>query len=717
MASRTQLTSVLAATTTLLTLAACSGGDRPRTRTERPQAGVSSNAAAFTKPVLEAPTELMQKSVARVLGFTDVGDIALTIYQDTESALYESLAAQASRPDGVAPDPLFYHSPVFIAGSPKLLVLSSGDLNVTIPNAFTQQAVRQVIGDNMAEVLRVYKIAVEKVRILPMEDISAEVNAFGKKYKVDAIDDQFRTIVFNIPSQDIPASVIEAIKTAQENQKGQIFLDNLSLVTIQFNYFVQQYGSQECRLNVSDNDIRNMFMDQTGCPALPTTEQMTAGIAKIAEKRSPSAAQSTQQKLDTLLAAGNTVTTCLAGKEAAKLQAAASVSCTKGGTRPEDQSKDNQYSPQVAEFLNKAILPQMEKKIAGADMSKWDDDVSAAVVRMFGDPERFAQTISNINSQISRNETLQKDDDYYDQFDKFLWTLKNHDVLNTKSRAKDKQSRETDFESSERGRSSSGSGGFGIGIGPVSLGINGGSGNSSFRSSEQAKDEFKRKVDEFHTLGRELNQAQGIDKESKLKKVSNFLFENGIDVGLEEIDGEFKVFPRLNIAVSTNVDRLNEFAQSFRTNDLGFIVEETENIPVQLTSSEPAELVVNIQCNAMLQAFVKISFPLTQFQWWNSPKFWTELSKTLSARVATSQCNFLGVKMFYRNAEDNPAMVPKVLDLTVQGIIRAGTPDSLERSLPIPVELRRENTEATPVDGAISVNAGSKQFNEITIAK
>lgn len=706
-------------------LSACSGSERPRTRTERPPSNSPQNSNAVERrDVRDAPTELLQKSVARVLGFTDVGEVALTIYQDTESALYESLAAQEARPAGVVPDPLFYHSPVFVAGVPKLLLLEDGYVNVTIDNAFTQQSVRQVIGDNMAEVLRVYKIAVEKIRILPMENITAKVNAFGREYTVSAIDDQFRTIVFKVPQQDIPETVLSALRTnASGAQASQQFLANLSLITIGFDYFVQQYGSQECRLNVSDNDVRNLFMDQSGCPAMPSQTEMSAGIATVGQKRGPSAAQSTQAKLDTLLNAGKTVTACLAGKEAAKLQAAASVSCTKGGTRPEDQRGDSKYSPIIMDFLNKSIKPQLAVEVQQADAAKWDDNVSAAVVRMFGDPERFASVVNKINSEINRNETTQKDDDYYDQLGKWLYTYNNHDLFTDDDTFKDTTARTIDSRNSESGKSSSkgGGGGFGLNI----AGFGGSIGSSSSRSSgsydkdESLKDEFRANVERFHKMMHEVKTAQVSDREEKIKSVSNFLFENGVDVGIEEINGEWKVFPRLNIAVSTNVDRIDEMSQSFRTNDLGYIVRESENIPVQLKTTEAPQLVVNIQCDANAPAFIKVSRDLTQFQWWTSSAFWTALSRDLSTRVASSNCSFLAAKMWYRNAERNPALIPSVIDLTVQGLLRpvAATtpPPTLEKSLPIPVELRRENTEATPVEGAISINAPGKQVQEISV--
>jgi hypothetical protein len=705
---------------------ACSGSERPRTRTERPPSSLAQNNDAFERrDVRDAPTELLQKSVARVLGFTDMGTMPLTIYQDTQSALYESLASQEARPDGVVPDPIFYHSPVFAADVPKLLLLPDGYVNVTIDNAFTQQSVRQVIGDKMAEVLRLYKIAVERIGILPMENITAKVTAFGRDYTVSAIDSQFRTMVFKIPQQDIPESVLSTLRTSSSGgQASQQFLANLSLITIGFDYYVQQYGQSECRLNVSDNDVSNVFMDQAGCPEEPSPETMSAAIATIAQKRGQSAAQSTQAKLDTLLNKGRTVTACLAGKEASKLRGAASVSCTKGGTRPEDQKSDTQYPKIITDFLKTVIKPELAIELKQADTpSQWDSQVTAAVIRMFGDPERFASVVNKINSEINRNETTQKDDDYYDQLGKWLYTYNNHDLFTDDDSFKDNTRRTIDSRNSEKGKSSSkgGGGGFGLNV----AGFGGSIGGSSSRSSgnydkdENLKDEFRANVERFHKMMQEVKTAQVSDREEKIKSVSNFLFENGVDVGIEEINGEWKVFPRLNIAVSTNVDRSDSEAQSYQTNDLGYIVRESDNVTVELKKTPAPQLVIKLQCSADAPAFTTVTRDLTQFEWWASQAFWAALSKDLSTRVAAANCSFIGVKMFYRQAEQKPSMLPDVVDLTVSALVQAMAvttpPAPLEKALPVAIELRRENTEATPVEGAISINAPGKQVQELTV--
>jgi hypothetical protein len=659
--------------------------------------------------------------VARVLGFTDVGDIALTVFQDTESALYETLATQASTPTGTAPDPIFYYSPVFIAGSPKLLPLPSGELNVTMPNEYTQQAVRQVISDRMADVLAQYKIRVEKIGMLPMEGLKAEIKAFGKTYSegVD-MDAEFRTIVFKVPSADVPQTVIDALRNSKDAETaGREFLDSLSMITLTYEYYVQQYGSQQCRMNVSTEDIRNMFADQEGCPAAPSQADITAALEKVKAERSPSAAESVNSKLAALMQAGSTVTACLAAKEARKLQAAMSVSCTKGGTRDIDQAKEGvNYSPMVTEFLAKTIEPSLKSQIARVDSSKWTDDVMAAVIRMFGDPDRFKSVVNDINSEIQRKDVSELDNDYYNKVSNFYYTMRNHDVTDQSSKYVDNS-----FGTSSS-KSNSKSGGGGFNIGPFGIGANGGSGSGN------ASEQFKRDYNEFHKLMRNINQSQDAGNSEAVTQTSQYLYNMGFDHGIEKVNGVFNIFPKINIAVRADTNNAEQFAQSMRTNDLGNIVREKENIPVQLTGAEDAELVVRIQCSPdpSPASWTGAKEYLTQFQWERSAAFWDRLSDNVTNAVFQGGCSFLGVKMWYRNAESNTGMAPRVLDITVHGVVVNSTTttgadgqpkvsETFERSLPIAIEVRRENSEDKPAEGNIAINAGNKRFTKIRISQ
>jgi hypothetical protein len=672
--------------------------------------------------VKQATTELLQKSVARVLGFTDVGDVALTVFQDTESALYETLATQASTPTGTAPDPIFYYSPVFIAGSPKLLPLPSGELNVTMPNEFTQQAVRQVISDRMADALAQYKIRVEKIGMLPMDQLKAEIKAFGKTYSdgVD-MDAEFRTIVFKVPSADVPQVVIDALRNSKDAATaGREFLDYLSMITISYSYYVQQYGSQQCRMNVSTEDIRNMFADQEGCPAGPSQAEMTASLEKVrADGRSQASADSVNSKLAALMKAGNTVTACLAAKEARKLQAAMSVSCTKGGTRDVDQAKDGvNYSPMVTEFLAKTIEPSLKSQIARLDSSKWTDDVMAAVIRMFGDPERFKSVVNDINSEIQRKDVSELDNDYYNKVANFYYTMRNHDVTDQSSK----------YVDNSRGGSTSSQNAKGGGGGISAFGF--GVGANSSNASGNANETFKKDYNEFHNLMRNINQSQDAGNSEAVTQTSQYLYNMGFDHGIEKVNGVFNIFPKINIAVRADTNNAEQFAQSMRTNDLGDIVRETENIPVQLQGPEPAELVVRIQCSPEPSpaSWTGTKEYLTQFQWEQSPAFWDKISDKVTAAVFQGGCSFLGVKMWYRNAEKNTGMAPRVLDITVHGVVVNSTTttgadgqpkvsETFERSLPIAVEVRRENSEEKPAEGNLAINAGNKRFTKIRISQ
>jgi hypothetical protein len=119
---------------------------------------------------------------------------------------------------------------------------------------------------------------------------------------------------------------------------------------------------------------------------------------------------------------------------------------------------------------------------------------------------------------------------------------------------------------------------------------------------------------------------------------------------------------------------------------------------------------------------------LNQFQWEQSPAFWDDLSNRLTKAMTNGGCTFLGVKMWYRNAEKNMGIVPRVLDVFVNGVVVSSTTttgadgqpkvsETIERSSPIAVEVRRENTEASPVEGTNVVDANGKRFTKIQISR
>jgi len=744
------------ATTGLIALSALAGcSSEPKKRSQPPENKSQLAPDKPTKekptPVSEASTELLQKSVARVLGFTDVGGVALRIFQDTESALYETIAVQASTPTGTAPDPIFYYSPVFIAGSPKLLPLSTGELNVTIPNNFTQAAVRELISDKMAVVLEAYKIKTERIGMIPMEGIKVTVKAFGNTYTDNvSMDNEFRTIVFKVPGADVPQLVLEALKASAGSSgqdPGLIFLDNISLIQIDFNYFVQQYGSQQCRMNVTTEDIRNMYMDQTGCPPGPDETEVTEALAWVKQQKGESAADSVNSKLAAIMKQTSAVTACLAGNEARKLQAAASVSCTKGGTRDSDQKGQNDFSPLVIDFLQKTIKPTLTSKVMkSTDVKTWDDELIAATIQMFGSPERFKSTIDGINSEIQNKNVTELDNDYYNKAAAFSDTLKNYDTFNQADSYVDKQGRvinqeggqsaSTEAKSETQQNSKGGGGGFNVGFAGVGLGAgsndsrgNGsssGSNSSQYAQNYKASDDFKRDYNEFHNIARSMSLETDTEASENVRQTSEYLYNMGFDHSIEKVNGKFNIFPKLNLSVKVDANRADEAAQSFKTNELGNIVVEDEQIPVQLKDIDPAKLIVKFQCNA---GTTPASWPgttatLSQYQWWNSDAFWKKLSDQGTLAVFEGGCSFLGVKMWYRNAAENPGMVPKVVDATVYGVVVRTTvsPDGktnefFERSLPIAVELRRENTEAKPAEGSIAIDAKTSRFTKIRISQ
>jgi hypothetical protein len=740
-----------------LFFAGCSAGTPPPARPDRsgPSLPAASTQPAPTPvPVKQADVALLQKSVARVLGFTDIGGIALTLYQDSGSALYNNLAAQQATVEGTVGDPIFYHSPVFVAEPAKLIALSDGRIEVTINNQYTQEAVRRAIASDLGDVLAAYKIEVGKIGLIPVTDVTVNVNAFGKDYKDAELDEEFRTISFSLPSADIPQYILDQItSTRVRSEAGQAFLENLSAINISYGYFVQQYGQQQCQMNIGNEEVRDMYMDQEGCPPGPTADEMRDGLEFAMGKKGVTAADSINAKLAALMTASSAVTACAAGNEARKLQARASVSCTKKG--------EEDFSPIVLDFLQNTIQPSVQSlSVMKNNVADWDDKLIEAVVQMFGSPERFVSEVDEINSEIQNKSITELDNDYYSRAQRMADTLRNHDVFNQSASYVDKQGRlitsdlnqvyNNSLDSSTRSNAKGGGGSLNFGFDKFRAGgkseNESAAGDSSttqrtdYLESQNASDEFMRDYNEFHNIAKSINLATDTEVEDAQIRTSEYLYDYGFDHTIEKVDGEWKIFPRLNIAVKAAKSSAENFAQNVQTNELGEIVLQRDNFPVQLVEPEPAQIVVRLKCDGASASWTGRTKSLTQYRWWLDDSFWHDLSDRIAGAFQSGGCPFLAVQMYYRNAEENLSMVPKFLDLSIHGLIEEqspagadGTPGQMffTKSRPIAVELRRENTAESPSDGSIQVCAGStvqssdgtdecqpgKVFNKISIVR
>ncbi len=120
-------------------------------------------------PAEEAPTELLQKAVARVLAFVDVENKSVTIYQDAYSALFKTIARQKGEVPGTTPDPIFYFSPVVIADIPEMTLLPNGNINISINNRYPPAAVRKLVEDKLSETLANFNLERNRVGLVPLE--------------------------------------------------------------------------------------------------------------------------------------------------------------------------------------------------------------------------------------------------------------------------------------------------------------------------------------------------------------------------------------------------------------------------------------------------------------------------------------------------------------------------------------------------------------------
>ena len=591
----------------------CGGGPKSPSRAlpkVAPVAAPNTSGSLNLGSVESQPTEVLTKSVARVIGFSDVGGRSVTLYQDAYSALYPTLAAKKGLNPAQAPLPLLYYSPLFSLESASSTFDADGNYKIVLKNKHSVERLRPKLAEDLAATFT--KLAVDKSRLgqLPVKNITGTVKAFGKAYNATVSPDfAFATVV--IAKIDVPAGLFDAQGgIVQKNGKisGIHFLDTMSIA---YTYNVQKVKEQSCSLNVDENYIKNLYI-KSECPNV-FADPVDAEIARIA------ASKPNWKDLPGLMKQiQSPVTRCLVGTEQQSLLSRASVSCTRSLRDVEGNKTD--LSPALAQFAHATWDQPVKDAILTDTPDLWDVNAVAAAVKMFGSPEAYVNEINKFNSKVMNTTSVEETSSALDESNKLLTMidqLEYHDMKES---------------------SSSKSGG-----GSAILLISFSSNNSESNSSKSVTDIIK--------------NVQVYDKKTRKNELNKQFKANGLKHEIVDVEGKLKFYPHISFAVKADINRIRDASSQLSNLELGSIVQEPEDTTVEFLSRAEANLLGMLECDGVKQSFVQ-SIQINE--WWKSQEFMLNLSKLVTQKIPSSGCATAALKFWYE-AELTSGLVPEQL--------------------------------------------------------
>ena len=629
------------ASLSMIALIGCSQASRPKSAAQQgvlaPQPTVekdqdSTRLKEEIGPTESQSTRLLQDSIARVLGFVDVYGKSVTLYQDTYSALYDNLGRQASSAAGSVADPLFYYSPVFIPDTPKLLLLPSGELNVTIDNLATSTYIRKRIASKLAVTLQVYKIDPNKINMLKLVRTSGKLNAFNKSYDVN-VDKDFGRLTVIIPKSDVPSGINSALKASPDGALfNKSFEQYFSSLPLTYAYYVQHFTEQECHFNIDDKYVRDMFSDSK-CEvpnANVVKEPGTEASVTNALNRTPGLTSfpgdKKAQVVDILNKTTNPITACMMANEKAELTQRASIKCTKQAKDTAGNKTD--FDAQINNFLATIAEPAIgTKRFDPYSTANWDVQAVSAAIRLFESPEKFKSEMTSFNEELQN------------AIDDGAEKISSESTKNFR----DVMEQMGDFRDTSSGSSKESIVGGNLSFGGFGGGLTTGSGSTRFDKA----------ISDVVAMGQTTDAAN-------VEKKSQDIFKTyGMDHVVKKLDGKFYFYPSINVSVKANVDKVTKSAGNMSTTELGDIFVEEYESTVQLARREPLNLVFRLPCGDNAKSF---TFRIEQADWFEDDApggFWDTANKRMTEYVKEAACPTFQIFAYYEGAAANPSLVPK----------------------------------------------------------
>jgi hypothetical protein len=638
----------------------CGTGSKPRTQTQSPPAAppaLPAAKAALPPPqrvgdVEKLPTTVLTKSVARVIGFADVGGRTVSIFQDAYSALFGALQGKKGGSGGPAPKPLVYYSPVFVAGKATYMLTDEGMFRIVLPNVYTVEFVRSRVWDVLRGSLEAIGATRESVSVLPFNKVKATLKALGGTYEPQVASDLSR-VTFELPKSKVPASLRDGSQLKVDPATGQPtligFIDSLEFV---YAYNVQKVNETACAFDFDRGFTQNMYIDST-CPK-EVSDVSETSLAQFEASRPD------WKNLGALVQRASVpITSCLAGSEVARTLRRASVSCTRS-LQTSSGARDN-LGDELYDFSKKTYETIIDNAKLTDNPSDWNVQSAAAAVAMFGSPERFAQELSDFNSNVLNRDIVSDTSTEWAQSSDFLETLSEF------------QSRKME----EERKASGGGGGF---LFLISFG--GGSKSNSNRSN-------------LEEVFSKLSTVAKKDRAAFLNKqfAGDFLNHEIVDVG-----GTLKFYPRVTFHVKADVNKIDQAAQALNVADLGDIVTENDAFAGEFAPAREFAFQGMVRCGANEFSFSK---PIAEIDWWSSASFFNDVNSRIAAGIPPAGCESVSVS-FWHDLPDGHTLVPSgSRPITIRAWPATGTPTSVVRALGADTR-----SESKAVSGTLS-NAGA----------
>jgi hypothetical protein len=613
---------------------------------------------------------VLSKSVARIVGFVNVGGRTLRVYRDAYSALYGAIAKKNKVAADMAPPSIIYYEPIFVSDKPTAELTDKGVFRITLPNKYSTGALQGRILDLLRSQLEPLGVVKNNISILPFHSVKAVLRAYGRTYNVEVADDLSK-VTIEVPRDHVPPSMRDEVLLLPDQEGGFKFVNGFTSLEFDYSFYVQKVQETACAFTVDREYVQKMYIDST-CTN-PAIQPSDADLAKF-EASNPN-----WKDVGTLVKrVSMPITSCLEGKEEERILQRSSVSCTTSLQKSDGSRGSSDLSDKLMQFAAKTHETVIENAKLTETPSEWTAQAAAAAVAMFGSPERFQQEIKQFNNDILNenklditNEKMDKAYDFVEKIGEFA---------------------SRDFQST----SNSKSGGSSFLL--ISFG--------SKKNKSKSKTTFKEVIEK--SLDKSVNE-----RESYLK--SAFL-EEGLKHEIQNVGGSLKFFPKVTFSVKADVEKIFGAAQEMQVQELGDIVTENDAFSGKWNVERDAYLRGRVRCDG---SEASVAILLESLNWWQDKTFMDNIAKQLSASIPTSGmnpgCENIGFDLWF-DASSNSNLLPldrEVLEWNFRGALTPASPATSVSPYKF-IELNRYHTQSNK-PAPVNLNVPGARIRAIEI--
>lgn len=306
-----------------------------------------------------------------------------------------------------------------------------------------------------------------------------------------------------------------------------------------------------CQIGASTHLMMNLFQDMEGCSPRADKTEVLEGLSYVSRETVDGRALA-DATLGSLRRFDRAVTACQIQAAARRLEASTRGDCSRG---------ESGWSNVVTDIMQQVVEPQIQALAANpAAVGLWDSDLMAAVIVIFGSPERYNALVAELNSSIQNKDHTELDTEYFDRMAWLFGRLDDYKALSTKTGDSEEPNWERRSYAIRPERFS-----FGESKQGLTLAEN--------FNVLRASDDFKRAYLEFHNLARRAVSSQQSDAKALLE-MSLALKNLGMDHAVERFNGTLTVVPQISLFRQVSEDEVETLFR--RLEEGGLLVLENE---------------------------------------------------------------------------------------------------------------------------------------------